>query len=401
MKEPIRVAVVTHAPFPKGNVSTMRFTSYLRSLAEAGYFAYVLIYCPTRMAASNIQSSGEYFGISYQYSTDITWRKYNIFNKIKYLCKGLINSVSYLRKNSINTLILYGDNPFIVNMFYRVVSSLCHMKYLGDRSELPTIEVRHSRVRLYMYGLKQKMFDGLIVMTKELQEFYGRYYSRKSQVFLLPMTIDPHRFDSVEKQTVENKYIAVVFGTHNRDGLYESLCSYQRYRELGGTFELKLIGNFASMPNHHTLEVLINNMPYKEDIHILGLVSNDEVPYILKNASCLLTTPNEYISGGFPTKLGEYMLSETPIVATAAGELTEYITPGEEMFLCEPGNIDEIANSILTIEKDTVYARSLATKARSTALIKFCADSYRDDLITYLTGKNKDINNIRFRTIFM
>ena len=390
MNDTIRVAVVTHAPFPKGNVSTMRFTSYLRSLAEAGCFAYVLIYCPTRMAASNIQSSGDYLGIQYQYSTDITWRKYNIFNKIKYLCKGLINSVSYLKKNSINTIILYGDNPFIVNMFYRVVCTLCHMKYLGDRSELPTVDVRKSRVRLYIYGLKQKMFDGLIVMTKELQEFYSRYYSRKSQVFLLPMTIDPHRFDGVEKQIVEKEYIAIVFGTHNRDGLHESLCSYQRYRELGGTFELKLIGNFTSMPNYSTLKSLINSMPYKEDVHILGPLANEEVPYILKNASCLLTTPNKYISGGFPTKLGEYMLSGTPIVATAAGELTDYISPGEEMFLCEPGNIEDIATSILKVEQDILYAKSLTAKARSTALKKFCADSYRDDLILFFTDKSQE-----------
>ena len=38
-----RIAVVTHAPFPNGNVSTMRYTSYMKALAEFGVFCYVLI----------------------------------------------------------------------------------------------------------------------------------------------------------------------------------------------------------------------------------------------------------------------------------------------------------------------------------------------------------------------
>ena len=48
---------------------------------------------------------------------------------------------------------------------------------------------------------------------------------------------------------------------------------------------------------------------YKECIHICGLLPNDQLPGILAGASCLMTTPNSYPSGGFPTKLGEYMIA--------------------------------------------------------------------------------------------
>ena len=47
----LRIALVTHAPFPVGNVSTMRYSSYLKAMCKAGVYSYVLIYCPTKMAA--------------------------------------------------------------------------------------------------------------------------------------------------------------------------------------------------------------------------------------------------------------------------------------------------------------------------------------------------------------
>lgn len=46
-------------------------------------------------------------------------------------------------------------------------------------------------------------------------------------------------------------------------------------------------------------------------ILFLGRIPNNEVSKILKR---LMTIPNEYISGGFLTKLGKYMFSGTPML---------------------------------------------------------------------------------------
>ena len=72
----LRCAVITMAPFPKGNVSTVRYTSYLKSLVKEKCYTFVLIYCPTRMAAHINNRFGIYEGINYQYATKPTWGKY-------------------------------------------------------------------------------------------------------------------------------------------------------------------------------------------------------------------------------------------------------------------------------------------------------------------------------------
>ncbi len=381
----IRCAVVTMAPFPVGNVSTLRFTSYLKALAKREIFSYVLVYCPTKMAKKIKEQSGMYEGIFFQYATKITWSHGFLAEKIFFLILGLLKSAYYIKKNRITTLILYGDNHFFVTLYYKILCMILGIKMIGDRSELPALAIRTSRIRLFFYELKQRFFDGMIIMTKQLMSYYSKFFKNESTLFFLPMTIDAERFKCVERETVEKEYIAVVFGTHNRDGLLESIQAFAYYKnQLCGKFDLVLIGNFEGMPNFLSLKKQIQESSISNHVHIMGLLDNNLVPQYLKNASCLLTTPNSYVSGGFPTKLGEYMLSGVPIVATKAGELLDYVTPSVDLFVSEPGDIESIASNILAIEKNPSYAQNVAENARKKALTVFNAEFYIDDLISFM-----------------
>lgn len=383
----LRVGLVSQAPFPIGNVSTMRYTSYMKTLIQNGIYSYVLIYCPTRMAAHIKKSSGFFKGIEFQYSTLITWKKYNLWNKGFYLSKGLFNSISYLNSKNLSTLILYGDNSFIVTFFYWLYTRVTKKRFIGDRSEYPSVNDRKSKLKMYVYGLKQRMFDGMIIMTKQLMSFYSQYSKREDFLFFLPMTIDPLRFEGLKKEIQKKPYIAVVFGTHNRDGLMESLRSYELYCKKGGKYDLQLIGDYENMPNKVALDALIKSSMYKERIHILGTLPNDSVPRVLYNASVLLTTPNSYVSGGFPTKLGEYMLSGVPIVATKVGELLDYIEQNVDMLMCEPRDYESISNCILKLEGDSLLSQTLSINAKRKAQDVFCADSYIDSFLKFIALK--------------
>ena len=381
------IALVTCAPFPIGNVSTLRYSSYMKALSQESIGAHVLIYCPTRMAAHIKARSGKFEDITYHYATDITWKKYNFFNKCRYLIIGLKNSLFYLHSNQISTVILYGDNLFLVHLVFWLYTRFTGKRFIGDRSELPTEKERQSKLKMCLYGIKQRMFDGMIVMTKQLMNFYSRYSSQPNFLYFLPMTIDSNRFKEVQKDMASPPYISVVFGTHNRDGLLDSLKSFDLYCSKGGTYDLWLIGDYHNMPNKKQLDEYILSSEYRDRIYILGLQPNDRVPAILYNSSILLTTPQYYLSGGFPTKLGEYMLSGVPVVATNAGEILDYIEPDIDMLICSPGDYDDISTALLRIENDEKLAFNLATNARNKALNVFSAESYIDSLMDFLLPK--------------
>ena len=208
------------------------------------------------------------------------------------------------------------------------------------------------------------------------------------------MTIDMDRFKGFHRQNVLNPYIAIVFGTHNRDGLFESIISYNKYYELAKSkpYRLILIGNYEVLSDKDKITKYIQENNLQENIEIKGLVRADEVPQILINADCLLTTPSEYISGGFPTKLGEYMLSGVPVVLTIAGEVGDYTTNMENVLSSQPGNWDEVAANILYVQENRKESLIIAENAKLLANQVFNANNYIVDLISFITKIKNEVS---------
>lgn len=384
-KNKLRFALIFLGPYPKGNVSTIRIHSYCKSLAKNGYFVKVLLLAPCKEAAVNEERNGIHEGVHYQYLTDITWGKKNvsIFTKASYYILGLIKSLKYLKKDKISCLLSYHNNP-ISNVFYWIVSRILQIPFVLDKTEYPRGYQENSKIIEKIDRFFLKCYDGFIVISSELK---GYYFQINHNVFLLPMTIDIDRFKSVKKIYVDKPYIAVVFGSHNRDGLKESIMAYKQYLNIllnETPYQLMLIGNVESLINKEEIKAYIIENSLEDKVNFMGLVDIDKVPSLLLNASCLLTTPNSYISGGFPTKLGEYMLSDVPIVATSAGEINYYLTHKKDILLSEPGDINNIALSLCFIHRNPDKARLLAQNAYQTVLSDFNADNYIDDLITFL-----------------
>lgn len=379
-----KIVVLTVNPFPNGNVGTIRYSSYLKSMARAGYSSYVVLYSPSSIK-NNTCRRGNEDGVEYRYATKISWKSGNIFEKVFYCTVGLISSVIILKKISPDVIILYGDNHYLVTLFFSLYSKCTKVRFVGDRSELPSVNIRKSKLKSIIYNGKQKMFDGMIVMTKRIKEYYKSIGMTEDRLFFLPMSIDINRFSNVIVNRMP--YIAVVFGTHNRDGLEDSIKSYIKYvKEYDGIFDLRIIGNYAKMPNKDALDELISSSGISSRIIINGVAPMSDMPSLLANASCLLTTPREYISGGFPTKLGEYMLSGTPIVATIAGEVLDYIEPDIDMLMCFPNEMDKIPSYLKFVETHPNEGRILAKNSKEKAIRSFNTSYYLEDMIRWSTG---------------
>jgi glycosyltransferase involved in cell wall biosynthesis len=388
----LRCALIFLGPFPDGNVSSIRILSYCKALAKEGVFVKVLIIAPTAEAAINEYKSGSRDGVEYQYITNITWKNKNTPNYVKffYYIVGFFKSLKYLRQDKINCLLSY-HNELLSNVFYRIVTKLIGISFIIDKTEYPNGYFKMSKFRKRIEHFKLKMFDGFILITKELEMFYAQLTDYEPEkYFLLPMTIDADRYKGITKSSKNKRYIAVVFGTHNRDGLYDSVIAYHKYYKLKGhlPLDLVLIGDFfglcQSFPECKAIlnYIKINNL--ESNVDFKGLVPINDVPDILTNAECLLTTPLEYVSGGFPTKLGEYLLSGVAVVATSAGEIQNYLTHKKNILLSSPGDLDDIAQNILFIDKNRNQAHSIGESGKDLAMKVFNADTYSKSLIEFL-----------------
>ena len=121
-------------------------------------------------------------------------------------------------------------------------------------------------------------------------------------------------------------------------------------------------------------------------VFIKGRVDYKEVPQILANATVLVTSqPNtKRAEGGFPTKMGEYMMSHTPMLVTDVGEIHEYVQDGITTFMVAPENPTAYAEKLIYILDHPDEATHVAENAYAYAIKNFSAKEVTKDLLHFL-----------------
>lgn len=383
----LRFGLVTLNPFPIGNVSTVRYSSYCKALAKRGVFSKVYVTAPSKTASPNLNVSGVDKGVFYEYVCGkITWEgDPSVVVKVFYYLYGLLRTALLLKRDRVNCVLLYSGD-FVSYFFIWLCSLVFPFVLVTDKSEYPYGYARKGRLGQAFQRLKLKVFDGFVVMTKELVEFYQRVKAKKADVFFLPMTVDSAKFDGVAKNKDVPSYIACVFGVHNRDGLLDTVKAYGIYKNKLGceAMRLWLIGDFTNLISGPVVAKYIVDNNLCDDVVLKGVLPHEFMPQALVDASCLITTALEYTSGGFPTKLGEYLLSGTPVVTTSAGEISLYLRDRVDAFVSTPGDVEGVANSLIFVHENENVAKSVAKRGRELALSAFNADSYVSGFASFL-----------------
>lgn len=385
----MKILYIASYYYPINDVSSLRIHSYCKALAEYGNSVRVLTVYP---ANKNAIRNGVTDGVEFSLLGKPEQYYGSFLSKIRYRIRGITEICRQILREDHMVVLSYHDN-FLTNFFVKIATTLKGIQFIMDRTEYPYGYSTMSGFRKLLEKINLSLFDGFIVISKELQNFYSKFTEK---IFLLPMTIDPNRFSGVVKNNKTNQqYICLTFGAHNRDGLYDSVLSYYNYLQRSPTriFRLYLIGDYKALcdafPEAKKIQDFIAENHLHRFITFTGKLPIEQIPQLLADASCLLTTPSAYISGGFPTKVGEYMLSGTPLVATDAGEIADFLTDGYDSFLCPVGELDCVAEKILFIERNSEIAVSVAENAVKTAKVKFNAASYIEDLLKFITEDEK------------
>lgn len=387
----MKIVLIASNYYPINDVSSIRIHSYCKALADSGVDITVLIVY--NYNDLSLKNNGEFEGVNYRFVSQLNSK--GLFAKLYSRISGLFNIRKEFLDRNVDYVLSYHDN-LISNIFIKLCLLGKRIPYIIDKTEYPYGYYKMNKFKRIITDLNLRLFDGFIVISNELKNFYKSY---SKNVFLMPMTIDPNRFLNSKSHNKYKKflpYICLTFGTHNRDGIFGSIISYAKYLHFNPNefFNLVLVGDFETLcekyPENKEIIDYINNNNLQNKVHFIGKQPIDEVPEYLKNATCLITTAENYNSGGFPTKLGEYMLSGVPVIATNAGEISKYVTNDKDIFLCRVRDYDCIGKRILFIQDNYDIGRAVATQAEITAKTTFNAVSYIKDLLNFCEHVKKN-----------
>lgn len=378
--------------FPIGSAATNRVFHIAKAIQESG--RKVRIICTRSTENSdrivNVKRKGTFKGVHFFYAPhNIIWPKSNL-GKALNIIKGIIKTTLFLlvNKKRISIVISYANYSFLQNFIFYLSCKLTGKKFVYSVDEYPWSVIDNRKTfydkfyLLYFY----KLFDGFIVMTNTLIEYYKKLGKRNAEFVHIPMTVELERFDIALPNSVD-QYIAYCGGdiSGTKDGVDILVKAFDLIKDEFPELKLYIIGNV----NHSVIE-LANNLSLDSRVRFLGFCKRNEVPQLLINARalCLARPNNLQAEGGFPTKLGEYLAAGRPVVVTKVGEVINYLEDGITAFLAEPGDVKSFAEKLDYILSNPEVANEVGVRGKELAKIEFDYRANINRLNNFLNSLN-------------
>ena len=196
--------------------------------------------------------------------------------------------------------------------------------------------------------------SGMIVISQGLKQYYIGQGCHPDRVYIVNMVVDTNRFKGLQKQP-SKPYIAYCgTASNNKDGVDQLIKAFALVVKRHPEYKLYIIGSTPSKKQRFGNDELVKELGIEKNVVFTGTIPATQMPQMLKNASVLaLDRPdNLQAKYGFPTKLGEYLLTGNPVVVTKVGDIPLFLKDGESALLSDPNNAQDFADKLCwAIEK--------------------------------------------------
>lgn len=233
--------------------------------------------------------------------------------------------------------------------------------------------------------------SGLFVISNPLREYYENLGIDPSKIHVLNMTVDVERFKNIKKAACREKYIAYCGNvSNNKDGVDILIKSFALVCKKRPDIKLYIIGKTPSQTEASDNLRLIKSLGIEERIVFTGVVSSEQMPQLLKDAVVLaLARPdNLQAKYGFPTKLGEYLLTENPVVVTSVGDIPLFLKDGVSALISEPSNVEMFAEKLLWALDNPGEASAVGKAGAAVAAEFFNSDIETKKLLSVISVNN-------------
>lgn len=292
----------------------------------------------------------------------------NYFRFFSYLF--LYRFLFYLSLRKGDSVLLLGASSLV-----RMLVHKKGVKVFHERTEHPeVVKLKFANLPKY-YQAAQKL-DGLFAISKPIADFFRSKGVSEEKIHIINMTVDPTRFANLEKQPSE-KYIAYCgTASNNKDGVDELIKAFAIVHQTHPDVKLYIIGSTPSKREEFENLKLVEELDITESVVFTGRISPEHMPQILKNAQVLaLDRPkNKQADYGFPTKLGEYLLTENPVVVTNVGTIPLFLEDGKTALISDERNPKLFATKICWALDNPEKAAIIGVEGSKVALENFNAE---------------------------
>ena len=219
-----------------------------------------------------------------------------------------------------------------------------------------------------------KKVKSLFVISSGLRKYYVERGIPESKINIINIIVDAKRFEGIRKDDNSERYIAYCgTASNNKDGVDQLIKAFAIVADRDKNIKLYIIGDTPSTDDSRKNEELIKRLGIKERIVFTGKVSAEQMPQLLMNAQILALARPDNIQAkyGFPTKLGEYLLTGNPVVVTAVGDIPLFLKDKKNAMIAPPDNSAAFAEKIAWLLDNPELAKAIGENGKNTALSEF------------------------------
>ena len=377
------IAMIAAVDLPEGGGETTRLKTLVYSLKQAGNKVHILLENTSgNVNESFLKPKGDINGIQFEYILGNTKPL-----KGTEFFTGKAKAIRLFKKK-LNTM---HQSQKIDVIWFNMLAA--HTIWpLTKWAKKRGIKVVHSYEdeRIKGRGLKRRLIyanqwiadkyltsaaDAIVAISYYLKDKYEKLTSRKVPVVIIPTIVEPDKWFAGPPP--DNKIpILLYYGSfYGFDEIELIIDAIKVLTENGTPVKLWLAGYNRKKPEYMiSLQEYISSNDLDKHIEMKGFTPHDEIIEYIRQSDVLigLRKDDAWSSTGLSTKLSEYLSTGRPIIATAIGDNTRYLTNGENAILMQPGcSASELSQTIADLISDKSLQNRIGAAGRKTAMEKF------------------------------
>lgn len=286
------------------------------------------------------------------------------------------------------------DQIIVTNSDYLFVYSwFSKLHVYHEKSEYPELHLETQpwlvRQEFKSYISTCRKMDGIFPISNALKEYFVSKGVKEEKIQVVNMTVDPSRFVGLKKEPVIEKFIAYCGAVSNfKDGVDALIESFAIVTKQVADVKLYIIGGFPFKKDKEADFELVKKLGIEGRVVFTGPIPRDDMPQFLKNAEALVLARPDNVQAkyGFPTKLGEYLLTENPVVLTRVGDIPLFLKDGESAYIATPGDIEEIASKMIEA-LTSPDAPTIGKQGAAVAMKEFNSEIEAKKITDFIYGK--------------
>jgi len=237
----------------------------------------------------------------------------------------------------------------------------------------------------YLNRHVKHLASGIVVISSHLQKKYEDLSEGEVPLHYRPISVDFDRYPS-SPMRISNPLTLFYSGTFGmKDGVIVLLEAFDVLAERHTTIRLVLTGK-GSYEVLNPVLARIKASPYKDRIEYKGYL-DDDAYYAALNAAeipCMTRINIDYAQAGFPFKLGEFLATGKPVIASRISDVEALLEDRREAVLVEPGDSSEIVKSVEYLIAHPADAFAIGERGRARARELFDYRKQGQSLLEFL-----------------